>query len=189
MIRKSLLHWFPSLAAACLLAGAPAALLAQPPANTMMDAPHEPHQCPLGMMGGHGHGHGMMGGGLGEFGRLDLSDEQRAKINKIFDAVHKQHWTSGGKLMDERIKLRDLLYADEPDPKKVGAVYGEIAKLKQHMFEAHIQANNQARAVLTPEQRDQLKQLRRGTMGGPGMGPPGPAGGGHGPMGPGMMGR
>lgn len=195
MIRKPLLKILPVIAAG-LLAGAPAALTAQPDMGAMMDDSPGAFPGPMGMMAGHGYGrgqhmmgggmgHGMMGAGMGAFGMLDLSDEQRAKINKIFDAERKQHWTVGGKMLDERIKLRDLLYADEPDPKKVGAVYGEISKLRQQMIEAHVQAANQARAVLTAEQRDQLKQWRRGRMGqGMGMGPPG---GGRGPMGPGNM--
>ncbi len=203
MIRKSLIGIFPVLVAACLTAGTPATLMAQPDMGAMMDDPSGPYQGPMGMMAGFGHGYGrgqgmmgggmgtmgmgqgMMGGGPGAFGMLDLSDEQRAKINKVFDAERKQHWTIGGKLLDEKVKLRDLLAADEPDPKKVGAAYGEIAKLHQQMIEAHVQAANQARALLTAEQRDQLKQWRRGRMGqGMGMGPPG---GGRGPMGPGNM--
>jgi Spy/CpxP family protein refolding chaperone len=191
MIRKPFFTILPVLAVSLLL-GAPAALVAEPPADMMMDDPPGA----MGMMGGGmgmmgrgqgmmGMGHGMMGGGLGAFGMLDLSDEQRTKVNKIFDAERKQHWTIGGKLLDERTRLRDLLYADEPDPKKVGAVYGEIAKLHQQMIEAHVQAGNQARAVLTAEQRERLKQWRRGMMG-QGMGPPG-ADGGRGPMGPGTM--
>ncbi|MBI5612285.1 MAG: Spy/CpxP family protein refolding chaperone [Gammaproteobacteria bacterium] len=200
MIRKLVFSVLPVIAAG-LLAAAPAPLSAQlPDAGMMMDDPPGPFHGPMGRMGGYGQGrgmgmmghgmmgmgHGMMGGGLGAFGMLDLSDEQRTKVNKIFDAERRQHWVIGGKLLDERIKLRDLLYADEPDPKKVGAVYGEIAKLRQQTIEAHVQAANQARAVLTAEQRDRLKQWRRGMMmGGQGMGAPGP--GGRGPMGPGNM--
>jgi len=184
MIRNPFLNILPAIAAACLLASAPAVLMAQPPAGMMMGGHGHGHGSGRGM--GMGMGHDMMGG-MGVFGMLDLSDDQRAKINTIFDAERKQHWTVGGKLLDERIKLRDLLYADEPDPKKVGAAYGEIAKLHQQMIEAHVRAVNQARAVLTAEQRDRLKQRRRGMMGGSGMEPPGPAGGGHGPTGPGHM--
>jgi Spy/CpxP family protein refolding chaperone len=198
MIRKPFLKILPFVAAAGLLVGAPAALTAQPDMGMLMDDSPGAFPGPMGMMAGHGYGrgqnmmgdgmgHGMMGGGMGAFGMLDLSDEQRTRINKIFDAERKQHWTVGGKLLDERIKLRDLLYADEPDAKKVGAVYGEIAKLHQQMIEAHVQAVNQARAVLTAEQRERFKQWRRGMMGGQGMRPPGPAGGGRGPMGSGNM--
>jgi len=82
-----------------------------------------------GMMGGYGMGPGMMGGygmgpgmmGYGPLGSLDLSDEQRTKINKIIDAEHKQHWAIMGQMMEEQNKMRDLFSADEPDPKTAGS--------------------------------------------------------------------
>lgn len=151
-----------------------------------------------GMMGGgYGMGPGMMGGdtgmmGMGPVGMLNLSDDQRDKIEKIYDDERKKHWDVAGKMMEEQNRLRDLYQTDEPDPKKVGAVYGNIAKLRQQMVETHIQARNQIQALLTKEQREQLRQWRRGGWG-PGYGPrnmPGPGGGmGPGMMGPGMMGR
>ena len=137
-----------------------------------------------GMMGGgYGMGPGMMGGGYGALNGLDLSDEQRAKIDKIFDTERKQHWAIMGQMFEEQNKLRDLYNADEPDPKKVGALYGQIAKLRQQMLETHVQASNQMQQVLTKEQREQLRQWRRG---GWGWGPRGPAAGKPG-AGPGMM--
>ncbi|MEX2162989.1 MAG: Spy/CpxP family protein refolding chaperone [Sulfuricaulis sp.] len=141
-----------------------------------------------GMMGGHG-GMGMMGPGmmgLGPLGSLDLSDEQRTKINKISDTQQQQHWAIMGKMMEGQNKLRDLYAADKPDPKKVGAVYGEIGKLQQQMIESHVQATNQMQDILTKEQRDQLRQWHRGGRG-TGEGPRGPAGGQRGTMGPGNM--
>lgn len=140
----------------------------------------------MGMMGGgYGMGPGMMGG-YGALNGLDLSDEQRSKIDKIFDAERKQHWSVMGKMMDEQNKLRDLYAQETPDPKKVGAVYGEIAKLRQQMIEAHVQASNQMQSVLTKEQREQLRQWNRGGWG-QGWGPRGPAAGRPGTPGPGMM--
>ena len=138
----------------------------------------------MGMGPGGGMGMGMMG--MGPVSMLDLSDEQRDKIDKIFDAERKQHWSVMGKMMDVQNKLRDLYKTDQPDPKKVGAVYGEIAKLHQQMIEAHVQASNQMQQVLTKEQREQLRQWNRGGWGG---GPRGPATGKPGTMGPGMMNR
>jgi len=156
------------------------------------------------MMGG-GHGHmGMMGGGYGmgsgmgmmdmgsgmmgggALGTLDLSDEQRTKIEKIHDEERKQHLAVMGKMLDVQSKMRELYAADEPDPKKVGAVYAEMAKLQQQMVETHVQSSNQMKALLTKEQREQLKQQRRGGWGprGEGRGMPGP-----GNMPGGMMGR
>lgn len=147
--------------------------------------------CP-GMMGSGMGGMGMMGGGMGMGGgmmgmgpmaMLNLSDEQRAKLNKIQDGLRKQHWETMGKMMDEQAGLRDLHDADAPDAKKIGAVYERIQALQRQNMVASIEAQNKMRAVLTKEQQEQLKQMRRGgmPMGGPGMmmGP-------RGQMGPGM---
>jgi len=135
------------------------------------------------MMGG-GHGHmGMMGGGYGmgsgmgmmdmglgmmgggALGMLDLSDEQRTKIEKIHVEERKQHLAVMGKMLDVQSKMRELYAADEPDPKKVGMVYGEMTKLQQQMLETHVQASNQMQALLTKEQREQFKQWHRGGWG------------------------
>ena len=164
-----------------------------------------------GMMGGeYGMGAGMMGGGygmgqgMGMMGlhgvyMLDLTDDQRSKINAIQDKMRKQNWEVMGKMMDERSALRDLYNADTLDSKKIGAVYDRIFKLKRQMIDVGIKAHNDVNAVLTKEQREQLKQYRHGRgMYGPGagrgVGGRGPMGQGGqmgpgGTMGPGMMGQ
>ncbi|MFQ5755906.1 MAG: Spy/CpxP family protein refolding chaperone [Acidiferrobacterales bacterium] len=149
-----------------------------------------------GMMGGGmmGMGPGMMGGGMmggmgpgmmgmGPIGMLDLTDDQRTKIHNIKNGLRKQNWNTMGKIMDEGSKLRGL-YAKEPrDPKAIGAVYGKIFDYKRQMIEAKIAAMNNMQAVLTAEQREQLKQWRHGRRSGPGaQGMPGRG------MGRGMMG-
>lgn len=133
----------------------------------------------MGMMGpGMGMGPGMMGGygmgmmGAGPIALLDLSDEQRTKIDQILAAQRKQHRANLVQMFDAQDKLRELYSAETPDPKQVGAAYGEIGKLRQQMIESHVQANNDMQAVLTKEQREKLRTWRWG----------GPAGGG-------MMGR
>ena len=152
-----------------------------------------------GMMGGHGmmgSGMGMMGMGCGMMGAghmspmwmLDLADQQRTQINKIQNSLRKKNWNTMGKVMDESAKLRDLYAVDKRDPKKIGAVYGRIFDLKRRMIEATITARNQQEAILTKEQRKQLKQLRRGMfMRGGQQGRHG-AGDMHHGMGPGKMG-
>lgn len=136
----------------------------------------------MGGMGGMGSGM-MMGGGMGMMGVLNLSDEQRAKVRKIEDEQRKKNRELYGKIEDESVKLRDLYDTDTPDAKKIGAVYDKIFDLKRQAIVSGIEANNKARAVLTKEQQEQLKNWRRGGMG---MGGYGPRGGG---TGPGMMGR
>lgn len=133
----------------------------------------------MGMMGGPGMmgsgmmGSGMMGSGMGPLGMLDLSADQRSKIAQIQSDLRKRQWGTTGQVMDEQEKLQELLTAETPDPKKVGAAYAKIADLQRQMIEAGIEARNRVQAVLTKEQREQLRQLWRGRTGpaGPGMGP------------------
>jgi hypothetical protein len=100
-----------------------------------------------GMMGGYGmYGPGMMG--MGPVWMLNLTDEQRAKISKLQEQLRKKQWTTMGQIMDERQKLYELYSAENPDPKKVGAVYGKIFDLRRQMIEAAIDTQNRAQAVV-----------------------------------------
>jgi Spy/CpxP family protein refolding chaperone len=122
-----------------------------------------------------GMGPGM---GMGPVWMLDLTEEQRGKIQKIQDDTRRKNWDTWGKIMDEQAKLRDLYAGETVDAKKVGAVYGGIAKLHQQVIEASVEAHNRVQAVLTGEQKEQLKQWSRGGMGmGRGMMGPGGRGG------------
>ncbi len=127
-----------------------------------------------GMVGGWGMGSGMMDGGLGAFGMLDLSAAQRTKINGIADDLRKKHWALMGQIQDDEAKLRDLSAQPEPDPKAVGTVYVHMSKLRQQMIETRASAMDQARAVLTPEQRGQLDRWLLDSWGPPA--PPAPGG-------------
>ena len=128
-----------------------------------------------GMMGGYGMGPGMMGGygmgpGMGNgpmggyWGRgLDLSEEQRSKVNAIQDEVRKQHWGLMGSMMDEQSRLRDLYEAAKPDSAAIEQGYKRIGELQQKMYESSIDAHKRMDAVLTDEQRKQMHNLwRRG---------------------------
>ncbi len=137
-----------------------------------------------GMMNGYGYGPGMMGPGMmgGGFGfgplsALNLSEEQQRNINRIQDNLRKQHWTLLGQIQEQQAALRDLYAADQTDPKKIGDAYDKIGKLQRQMAESHAQALNDVRGTLTPEQRQQWAQMRRGFRG-PAYGAPGGPGGG-----------
>lgn len=99
--------------------------------------------------------------GLGPVWMLDLSDEQRREVNRIRDELRRQNWATQGKVMDLRAEMRDLYLSDRPDPEKIGEVYGRIAELRREMIERNVTAHNEIRALLTAEQREQLKDLRR----------------------------
>ena len=115
-----------------------------------------------GMMEGHGGmgSHGMMMG-VGIYNMLNLSDDQRAKISKLSDELNHENWAKQGLINDEAAKLRDLYEADRRDPAAIGEEYKKIFDLKRQMIEAYLTAQNQIDAVLTPEQRAQMKDMRR----------------------------
>jgi Spy/CpxP family protein refolding chaperone len=131
--------------------------------------------CDHGMMG---YGHGMMGydggmmGGYGHGGMmmesprmrwvmsLDLNDDQRAKINKLSDALRHTNWATMGQIQDESDKLRDLYEADKRDPKAIGDEYQKIFDLKRQMIVAMVDTQNKVEALLTPDQLAKLKEMR-----------------------------
>lgn len=164
----------------------------------MVVADDDSPACPLGMMGGGmGMGSSMMGGGMMGWGgmmgagpimMLDLSDDQRAKVNKILDDVHHKNWATMGQIMDLKAKSRDLYDADKRDVQAILKNEEQVDQLHRKMLEVHLTAQGQMEAVLTKEQLVQLRNLRRQHHGpgGPGGGMMGP-GGGYGPRG--MMGR
>lgn len=137
--------------------------------------------CSGGGMAGVGMmGVGIMGSAMDVPGLLNLTDEQRNKIDDMQDELRRPTWDTYGKIIDAQAKLRRLSQADPLDPKKISAVYGSIAKLQQQLVEMQAENQNRVLAVLTNEQRERLKRWQRGE-------PVGPMGG-MGTMGPGMPG-
>ncbi len=118
-----------------------------------------------GMMGGGMMGGGMMGGmGLGPLQALDLNEQQQTRINQIRDETRRKNWESMGKLMDEQARLRDLLAAEKRDPAAIGKQSMKLADLRRQLLEASIESHNRIEALLSKEQRDQLRSYRRGWM-------------------------
>lgn len=111
-----------------------------------------------GMMGGYGRG-GMMG--LGPLYGLDLNEQQLAKLNQIQDETRRKNWNVMGKLQDEQAHMRDLFSADKRDPAAIGKQAMKIAELRRQLLEASVEAHNRIEALLSKEQKDQLRSYRR----------------------------
>jgi len=114
-----------------------------------------------GMMGGgYGPGHGMgpgmgpgMMGGYGPgYAALNLTDEQRKKI----DAIQEDVWRKQGELMGamhaQAYRMHDFGKADDAARK----AFDEMAVAHKQMFETQLEARKRIDAVLTAEQRKQL---------------------------------
>jgi Spy/CpxP family protein refolding chaperone len=120
------------------------------------------------MMGRGMMGPGMMGQGMGPgamLDGLDLTEEQRAKLQKIHDELRDRHWESMGQMMKEGSRMRELFAAPKMDRPALEAAHRRMSALRDQMFMAQLDAHAQVETSLTPEQRAKLRQrMRRGGM-------------------------
>lgn len=120
-----------------------------------------------GMMGGYGPGAGMGPGMMGGYGPgsvygLDLTPEQREKIAKIQQEFAKKRWGLMTSMHSPGGVMEQMHSGDE---KTARQAYEAMASAQKQMFEASLDMRKQVEAVLTPEQRDQLKRDFRGHRG------------------------
>lgn len=157
---------------AIAIAAAAAALalsLASPPAPAQPGTGYGPGMGMMGpgygMMGpgaygpGMGMGPGMMGMGPGMMGGpglpSNLSAEQRAKISEIQRELRKRQWP----LMQE---MHELMWNEAEqgalDEQAQRRDFERHAALQKQMFESMLDARKRMEAVLTPQQRDELRR-------------------------------
>ena len=116
-----------------------------------------------GMMGGYGPGGsgmgpGMMGGyGRGGFGGLELSEEQRAKIAEIQQDITRKQWDLMRKMHDQGYSMHQFGATGSVDESAARKAYQDMADARKAMFEATLDARKRMEAVLTKEQREQLR--------------------------------
>jgi len=116
------------------------------------------------MMGGYGGGpgYGPGRGGYGSGGPLalqGLSDEQRSKIAAVQEENRRKNWDTMGQLRSEQFKLRQMYYGDKIDPTAVTEKQKKVDELRRQMTKSRVEAHNQITAILTPEQRKQVRQF------------------------------
>lgn len=117
----------------------------------------------MGGSGGWGSGPGMMSGFGGRprvgpaLAGLDLSVDQQQKIAAIREDTRRKNWDTMGALHTERYRLANLYRADPSDPNAIADQLKKVDALRSTLVKAHVEADNQIRAVLTPEQRTKLR--------------------------------
>ena len=136
----------------------------------------------MGGMGGKGmrhgqggmHGGGMMGDdmargpGLAAIEALDLTPEQRAKVTELRRDVQRRNHALMGSMREIRWKGQDLRSAPELDAAAARKLYDEGAAVRKQMFESRLEARAKAEALLTKEQREQLRKAPQAHRHGPG---------------------
>lgn len=101
--------------------------------------------------------------------KLELNDEQVAKIKGVLSEARKKRIALGADFRVARIELREMVSAETVDKAKVTAKIDEIAKVSGDLLRARTDAVLAVREVLTPEQLAKadglLERLMRGRKG------------------------
>lgn len=107
-----------------------------------------------------GHHHGRGKDLMHALWMLDLTAEQHAEVRRIRHDLKKRRWELEGPMIDARARLHELYAVDEWDVTAIGEAYGALFDLRRQRIEASLEAYNRALALLTEEQRGQLRQWR-----------------------------
>lgn len=99
----------------------------------------------------------------------NLSDDQKAKIEKLKTKALKETNLLRSQLQEKRAHLNTLSIADKVDQKAIDNEIDEIGKLQTKLMKIHAKLRQDIRALLNEEQRTyfdvHFKQMRRGQMG------------------------
>ena len=106
-----------------------------------------------------------------ELWKLNLSDEQKTKIEALQTAHLKEVRPLREKVFDKSVELRRLWLQVNPDKDKITAAQKELRILRDKMEDKATTLRFEIRKVLTPEQNEKLANSHWGR--GPGFGPRG----------------
>jgi len=119
-----------------------------------------------GMMGGYGPGYGMGPGMMGGYGPggsgVELSADQRAKLAEIQRDVQRKHWDLMGELHEQGSPMHEAFASGTLDEQAARKAYDAMTVAHKQMFESWLEARKRMDAVLTPEQRAQMRRGGRG---------------------------
>ncbi len=128
----------------------------------------------MGRMGGRGGFNGIGGGmhagmGIGMILRmgddLKLTDDQKTKLQGLQTQFETEGIDQRAQLEKAQVKLRALMRDDKASDKDVLAAIDNVSNLRGEMMKMHYRHYSQAKAVLTADQIDQLKDMRKQRMG------------------------
>ena len=115
--------------------------------------------------------------------RLNLTDNQKAKVEALQNANAKATRPLREKMFDKSVELRRLWLQANPDKDKITAAQKELRTLREQMEDKVTALRLEIHKMLTPEQKEKLANSHWGR--GHGFGPRGGMRG-HGEFGPGQ---
>jgi Spy/CpxP family protein refolding chaperone len=115
------------------------------------------------MMGGgygYGMGPGMMGGGWRDaYSGLNLNDGQRKQIADIQETTSKAMWQLMGTMHQQGYAMHGMYGpGGAADDASARQAYEAMSATRKSMFEMQLEARRKIEAVLTQDQRDQLRK-------------------------------
>jgi len=116
-----------------------------------------------GMMGGYGGGYGrgpgMMGGyGSEAYAGLKLSAEQQKKVTAIQQETSKAMWQLMGTMHEQGHHMQGMFGPGALDEAAARKAFQTMQETQKSMFDMQLEARKKIDAVLTMEQRDQLRR-------------------------------
>lgn len=118
-----------------------------------------------GMMGNYGQGAYGMGPGMmwgyargGEYWGLDLSADQRKKIDQLQEETAKAQWQLMGTMHQQGFHMHGMFGPGALDEQEARKAFNAMVDAQKEMFELSLKAHKQIDAVLTNEQRNQLRR-------------------------------
>lgn len=89
----------------------------------------------------------------------NLTNDQVGQLRKIFTNAEKANIQTRAQMQVDGINLRQLLQADKPDQSAVMKKVQEISELRGQMMKNNVQALLKAKALLSPEQQERVRQF------------------------------
>jgi len=119
----------------------------------------------FGRQGG-GSPFGQMGR-MGMFRGLDLTQEQRDQLRALAEARRQQDEPARQRLRELNQTLQNELFADAPDQDKIRQLKIDLNLAQQQALETRIAEQRNVAQILTPEQRQQVRDAREQGRRGP----------------------
>ncbi len=76
----------------------------------------------------------------------------------IREEARKKNWATMGEVRSEQFKLRGMYSAEKLDPDKIADQQKKVDDLRRQMVKSRADTHNKVMAVLTPEQRKQVRE-------------------------------
>ncbi len=96
-------------------------------------------------------------------GRLNLTPQQREQLDQLQLGLFQQEAALAAQLHEPDVQLRKMYAAGTADAAALDPVFAKIANIQRQMFQARLAAKTRVEALLTPAQKQRLKELPQDT--------------------------